>query len=345
MKLDIKILALLPFELRMEIAENIDRKDFNPSEVAAIWKRCESAAKGAAAERQRSGKVSPRGEGGRARDLVAKMAGTSGRTLEKIVAVTDAAEAEPAKFGKLKEDMDRTGRVNGPFKRLKVAKQADAIKCRPSQLPAHSPYRVITADPPWPYDKRQDDPSHRGTYFYPQMSIADICALEVGSIAHDDSILWLWTTNHHMREAFDVLATWGFQQKTILTWVKDKMGRGDWLRGQSEHCLMAVRGKPIVSLTNQTTILRGPVREHSQKPSEFYQLVESLCPASRYADLFSRYRHNEKWDCHGDEAPVVMRASNSHCGAHENVRSPRLTQGKQTAPPFQNNGCEMIDDD
>jgi len=31
--------------------------------------------------------------------------------------------------------------------------------------------------------------------------------------------------------------------------------------------------------------------------------VESLCPAPRYADLFSRYRHNDKWDCHGDEAP------------------------------------------
>jgi hypothetical protein len=28
-----------------------------------------------------------------------------------------------------------------------------------------------------------------------------------------------------------------------------------------------------------------------------------LCPAPRYADLFSRYRHNDKWDCHGDEAP------------------------------------------
>jgi N6-adenosine-specific RNA methylase IME4 len=39
------------------------------------------------------------------------------------------------------------------------------------------------------------------------------------------------------------------------------------------------------------------------KPVEFYAFVESLCPASRYADLFSRYRHNEKWDCHGDEVP------------------------------------------
>jgi hypothetical protein len=31
---------------------------------------------------------------------------------------------QPGKFGKLKEDMDRTGRVDGPFKRLKVMRQA-----------------------------------------------------------------------------------------------------------------------------------------------------------------------------------------------------------------------------
>jgi N6-adenosine-specific RNA methylase IME4 len=311
-KIDPAILADLPFEQQAEISENMFRKDWTPSEIGALWRTLEPAAKNAAKEQQRkhggtapgrqSGQLS-RSDDGRARDKVAAIAGVSGRTLEKIAAVCEAAEAEPERFGKLKADMDRSGRVDGPFKRLKVAIQADAIKREPPRLPAHGPYRVITADPAWPYDKRQDDPSHRGIYSYPQMSIADICALEVGSIAHDDCILWLWTTNYHMREAFDVVAAWGFQQKTILTWVKDKMGRGDWLRGQSEHCLMAVRGKPIVSLTNQTTILRGPVRAHSQKPEQFYQLVESLCPSPRYADLLSRYRHNEKWDCHGDEAP------------------------------------------
>jgi N6-adenosine-specific RNA methylase IME4 len=80
------------------------------------------------------------------------------------------------------------------------------------------------------------------------------------------------------------------------------MGTGDWLRGQSEHCIMAVRGKPTVVLTNQTTLLHGPVREHSRKPDEFYALVESLCPAPRYAYLFSR-EQRDGWDMHGDELP------------------------------------------
>jgi N6-adenosine-specific RNA methylase IME4 len=286
--------------VRGEFAENAHRKDFLPSEIASIMRELEPVEKAAAAERMTLGKVSTGSEPGRARDKVAAFAGISGRTLDKIKAVTEAAEAEPERFGKLKEDMDRTGRVTGPHKRLQVAIKADAIKREPPPLPGNGPYRVIVADPPWPYEKRQEDPSHRGVYAYPSMTIADICALDVTSIAHDHSILWLWTTNHHMREAFAVLDAWGFQQKTILTWVKDKMGMGDWLRGQTEHVLMAVRGTPVVTLTNQTTVLHAPVRAHSQKPEEFYALVESLCPTPRYCELFSR-QQRERWDGHGDE--------------------------------------------
>ncbi len=145
-----------------------------------------------------------------------------------------------------------------------------------------------------------EDPSHRGVHPYPTMSIEQICATNIASLAHADCILWLWTTNHRMREAYAVLDAWGFTHKTTLTWIKDKMGAGHWLRGQTEHCLMAVRGSPTVHLTNQTTALFGPVREHSRKPDEFYTLVEKLCPAPRYADLWSRHQR-PNWDGHGDE--------------------------------------------
>jgi hypothetical protein len=91
------------------------------------------------------------------------------------------------------------------------------------------------------------------------------------------------------------------------------MGMGDWLRGQTEHCMMAVRGNPAVELTNQTTVLHGKVREHSRKPDEFYSFVESLCPSPRYAYLFSRRQPNDRWDCHGDEAPPAN--DQCHCGA------------------------------
>jgi N6-adenosine-specific RNA methylase IME4 len=179
-------------------------------------------------------------------------------------------------------------------------RQAGAIRAEPPPLPDRGPYRVIVADPPWPYEIRREDPSHRATHPYPQMSTAEICAMPIASLAHADCILWLWTTNHHMREAFGVLDAWGFQHKTILTWFKDRMGYGDWLRGQTEHALMAGRGKPTVELTNQTTALHGAVRANSRKPEEFYAFVERLCPAPRYAELFSRHSR-PNWDGHRDE--------------------------------------------
>jgi N6-adenosine-specific RNA methylase IME4/ParB-like chromosome segregation protein Spo0J len=292
---------------RGELSENMHRKDFLPSEIDAIRRALEPIEKAAAKERMSEaakGSESFATLPGKATDKIGAFAGISGRTVEKIAAVCEAAEAEPHKFGRLVEDMDRTGRVNGCFKRLKVMRQAAAIRAEPPPYPNCGPYRVIVADPPWPYEVRQEDPSHRAAHPYPQMPIAQICAErdKVAAIAHDDSVLWLWTTNCHMRFAFEVLDAWGFEHKTILTWVKDRMGTGRWLRGQTEHCLMAVRGEPIVELTNQSTVLHGPLRANSQKPDAFYEFVEALCPAPRYAYLFCR-NTRPLWDGHGDEAP------------------------------------------
>jgi N6-adenosine-specific RNA methylase IME4 len=305
--IDIKKVAL------GEYAENTFRKAFTPSEMVDIADTIEPIERARAKERQgeridkHPGKF-PGSSKGRALDKVAKIVGKDRRTLEKARGVRDAARAEPDKFGKLLEQMDGTGRVNGVYRRLKIAKQAELIRSEPPPLPGNGPYRVASIDLPWPYEVRSEDPSKRGVRPYPTMSIEQMWVLPVASIMHEDSILWMWTTNAFMRDAYTVLDAYGFKAKTILTWVKDKMGPGDWLRGQTEHAIMAVRGKPTVELTNQTTVLYAPARAHSQKPPEFYDLVESLCPAPRYADLFSRYQHNERWDCHGDQAPQMEAA-------------------------------------
>jgi N6-adenosine-specific RNA methylase IME4 len=175
---------------------------------------------------------------------------------------------------------------------------AARIRTEPEPLPS-GPFRVIVADPPWMYFNRPEDESHRSRNHYPPMEVAAICALPIEALAHDDCILWLWTTNAHLREAFDVVQAWGFETKTILTWAKSHFGTGDWLRGQSEHCLMAVRGKPVVTLTNQSTILHAKNREHSRKPDEFYALVEALCPGSKL-ELFAREERPE-WHTWGAE--------------------------------------------
>ena len=132
------------------------------------------------------------------------------------------------------------------------------------------------------------------------MPLERLMALPVGERADEDAHLYLWTTNAHVQPAFAVLKAWGFRYVTTLTWAKNKMGTGDWLRGQTEHCLMAVRGRPTVTLTNQTTLLTADAGKHSEKPDAFYAFVESLCPGSKL-EMFQR-RGRQGWIGHGDEA-------------------------------------------
>jgi N6-adenosine-specific RNA methylase IME4 len=300
--------------VRGELAENACRKDLTPSELVAIAATVEERERELAKQRVEIGRPPggkfPQGGTGKTRDRIAAPLGVSDRTLEKAKAVVEAAEADSERFGKLLADMDRSGRVNGPFKRLTIMRQAAAIRSEPPKLTSNGPYRVATCDVPWPSEPDDPDPTERAYWPFATMSIEEMCRLDVRSIMHEDSIIWFWTTNFHMRHSYTVLDAWGYHDTpTILTWEKDRPGRGQRLLGQTEHAIMAMRGKPVVTLTNQTTLLRAPVRKPlGRKPSEFYYLVESLCPASRYADLFSRYQHNERWDCHGDQAGLFSRA-------------------------------------
>lgn len=287
---------------RGEYEENKQRKDFTPSEEVAIWQALES-------RQGTSGKLPSllskldSNSNNFPKVRAAQLTGTSPATLSKAKQVVEAAETEPAKYEHLVSEMDRTGRVNGVYKKLKTAQQAEVIRKEPPPLPT-GPFRVIVIDSPWKYENRANDTSHRSANPYPSMAVDKIKLLPVEKLAEDDAILWLWTTNAHLPIAFEILKAWGFEYKTMLTWVKDRMGTGDWLRGKTEHCLMAIKGKPLVVLTNQTTELKGPLREHSRKPDEFYEMVESLCPGSK-VELFARTQR-EGWVSHGDETESFL---------------------------------------
>lgn len=297
--------------LQAERDENTCRKDFLPSEAVALARDLEPFERQAAQRREtehrgrpkKGAKLAPISDKGKTRDKIAAAVGVPRTTLAKAEAIVQAAEEQPEKFERLRDQMDRTGNVHGAFKQLEKHRQAASIAAEPPPLPT-GPFRVIVADPPWKYDVRADDVTHRSNLPYPEMSIEAICALPVRELAADDCVLWLWTTNAHMRESFAVLDAWGFASKTILTWAKQKFGAGHWLRGQTEHCHLAVRGKPTVLLTNQSTILHADTGEHSAKPEAFYDLVRALCPGSRL-ELFQRTQR-EGFVGHGN---AVVRAS------------------------------------
>ena len=149
MKLDADTLRKLPLALRIEIEENAQRKPRTQSELAAEQQRILAALRKYKTPGQRTdlnggGATSEKDFSEvRATAIVGKLYGESHKQVEKRHAVVAAAEAEPERFGKLLADMDRTGRVNGVFRRLKIARQAEAIRAEPPLLPGNGPYRVI----------------------------------------------------------------------------------------------------------------------------------------------------------------------------------------------------------
>jgi N6-adenosine-specific RNA methylase IME4/ParB-like chromosome segregation protein Spo0J len=165
-------------------------------------------------------------------------------------------------------------------------------------------FEVIVVDPPWPYGTKYDPEGRRAANPYPEMSLEQIKNIKLP--AAENCILFLWTTHKFMRYSFDILDTWGFRDVAIITWVKDRMGLGTWLRSQSEFCIMAVKGKPMVNLTNQTTVVYGPLREHSRKPDEFYQMVNELC-IGRKLDYFSR-EQRDGWFTFGNDTVKFTRS-------------------------------------
>jgi N6-adenosine-specific RNA methylase IME4 len=283
--------------LKAELDENTCREDFDLDELHAMGKRLEPYLKKEAKKRQgmrtdkHSGKF-PESSKSDSRDQIGSAIGIFGKQWEKLDDIMESGDE------KLIEDAVRTRKVDGVHRRLKIKEAAEQIASEPPPLP-EGPFRVIVIDPPWEYYKRSNDPSHRGSNPYPSMSLEEIKSIDVNSIAHDDCVLWLWTTSSHLPHSFEIIESWGFTYKTTLTWAKQKMGTGDWLRGKTEHCLMCVRGKPTITLSNQTTLLPANVGKHSEKPEEFYQFVESLCPGSK-AELFSR-KKRKGWIQHGNE--------------------------------------------
>lgn len=178
-------------------------------------------------------------------------------------------------------------------------------------LPAKR-YDCIVIDPPWQYNLRRGDRTHRNAVDYSDVSLPEILALPVPSLLKPTTVIWLWTTNNFMGEAFECLAQWGLTQKTILTWVKTtndgtktRLGVGHWLRNCTEHCLVAIAPsarsfKSQGLLTNQPTILYAPRREHSRKPDQAYQLIEQMCSGNRL-DMFAR-ESRLGWDTWGNES-------------------------------------------
>ena len=173
-------------------------------------------------------------------------------------------------------------------------------------------YSIIYADPPWSYS--DSGCSGAAAAQYATMSINELKQLPVnpagGGIAADDCVLFMWATYPMIQEALDLIEAWGFKYKSIaFQWIKQNrsgngyfFGLGHWTRGNTEPCLIAIKGKPKRISSGVGQLVFSPLRRHSQKPAEVRDKIVELMGDLPRIELFAR-EAAPGWDVWGNEAP------------------------------------------
>lgn len=173
-------------------------------------------------------------------------------------------------------------------------------------------FKTILADPPWQFENRTGKiaPEHKRLNRYGTMTLSDIKALPVASVADDTAHLYLWVPNALLPEGLEVLRAWGFKYKSNLIWHKirkdggsDGRGVGFYFRNVTEILLFGVRGKNCRTLQpgrSQVNMMQTQKREHSRKPDEQYHLIEACSPGP-FLEMFSRGTR-KGWTVWGNQA-------------------------------------------
>ncbi|TPM37069.1 hypothetical protein FJ964_30305 [Mesorhizobium sp. B2-3-2] len=164
-------------------------------------------------------------------------------------------------------------------------------------------FGVILADPPWRFEpySRQTGMDRAADNHYPTMDVDAIAALEVPAAA--DCALFLWATSPMIREALFVMAAWGFEYKSQLIWLKDRIGTGYWARNKHEILLIGTRGDiPAPSPgTQPESVIAAAVGAHSEKPIAFHEIIERIYPNLPRLEMFARATR-PGWNGWGAEA-------------------------------------------
>ena len=160
-------------------------------------------------------------------------------------------------------------------------------------------FRTVLADPPW--DVQQKGPLGAQAH-YPVMTLEAIASMPVADLVGPDAHLWLWVTNATLRAGFDVMEAWGFTPRSPLTWIKPRLGLGQYLRNSTEHLILGTRGQAPVRFRAQPTWMFAPLQDHSHKPEEQYAVIERVSEGP-YLELFARRRPPSKaaWSVWGNE--------------------------------------------
>ena len=170
---------------------------------------------------------------------------------------------------------------------------------------------TILADPPWQFQNRTGKvaPEHKRLNRYGTLLLQDIKDIPVASACDINAHLYLWVPNALLPEGIAVMEAWGFHYKSNIVWHKirkdggpDGRGVGFYFRNTTELLLFGVRGsmRTLDPGRRQVNIIKTRKREHSRKPDEQYELIESCSPGP-YLEMFAR-GSREGWMTWGEQA-------------------------------------------
>lgn len=276
-------------EMLYIIRSQINRRHATP------YHRIENAIPLLEIERQRARERMLRGDPtqifgeGMTNEIIGKLIGLSHETVRKALYIVEHGDVIPGLKEKLRRGVKPS--VDNAYRQVR-----ELIEPKPTPVLPEGVYNVIYADPPWAYSyKLRGAPDDH----YPTMKTEEICKLEVPKA--DDAVLFLWATNPKIEDALEVIKAWGFDYKTNRAWIKDKIGTGYYFRGQHELLLLATRGSmgPPPMAVRMPSVFHAPRREHSQKPDEIYDMIETMYPGHNYIELFARNEKREGWEMWG----------------------------------------------
>ena len=217
---------------------------------------------------------------------------TVNRWLKDIGESLEIKERYPVKYKEMTKGLKTLQQVKREIIKENVKDQPE--------LPTDK-YRVIYADPPWNYGNSGLDDYGHAERHYPTMSIEELCNLDVPGIVEDDSVLFIWTTSPLLEDSFRVIRAWGYNYKTSFVWNKIKHNFGYYNSVRHELLLVCTKGSCLpdnAKLFNSVQSIER--KEHSEKPEEFREIIETLYTKGKKIELFSR-KQTEGWSSWGNQ--------------------------------------------
>jgi len=162
-------------------------------------------------------------------------------------------------------------------------------------------YDVIVIDPPWPMNKIDRDvaPSQTG-FDYPTMNEDDIAAIDIP--ADKDCHMFLWTTHKFLPMSLRIIERWNFKYTLTMVWHKSGGFQPFGLpQYNCEFCIYARKGNPrFVDTKAFPTCFNAPRGRHSEKPDEFFSMIERVTAGQRLS-MFER-KERKGFDSWGNES-------------------------------------------